>query len=850
MPPCRARKDREKNDCTNELSAPGSTRIEVQGVNAMKAIIMAGGEGSRLRPLTCDRPKPLTPLLDRPVMEHIIKLLKRHEITDIGVTLQYLPEAIQDYFGDGSPWGVNLHYFIEETPLGTAGSVKNAEEFLDETFLVISGDALTDFNLSQAVEYHRKKQAIATLVLTPVENPLEYGVVITDESGAIRQFLEKPSWGEVFSDTVNTGIYVLEPEALRFFEKNRKYDFSQNLFPLLLRGGRPLYGCILKGYWCDIGNLQQYTQAHYDVLSGLVDLEFPGRQIQPGIWAEEGVELHPTARIVGPVFLGANTQVKTDAVVGPFTVLGRNTRIETGASLKRSILWNNVFVGKHSQIRGAVLCNGVQVRANASVFEGAVVGDESIIKDRCLVKPNVKIWPGKHVENGTTLRDSLIWGTRSTKTLFGLDGFPGTVNQELTPEFAAKLGAAFGSCLPQGSKITLSTDCWPAAGMLHASICAGLLSSGIEVLDLGTAITPVARYMVGSLQGKGGVHIKRVDVQGEKIRINLFNSQGGNISKGEERKIENLLAREDIRRVEGAKIRQVTSVPRAGEQYLSFLMSQIDGHALRHRRPSLVFAALPAGLSTLVPTMTDKLGCRVTYLNFALEQEANVTQRLAEAVRGSGADLGICLDGSGESLILVDDTGNVINDDTLLALISLVMLRTMPEGKVVVPVTASRAIEELAGRYKAQVVRTKTSLQSLMEYCLQGGLDGDSYGQFLMNFDALFALGKILSYLANEGLRLSEAVAEIPEFYLSKKAVECPWEAKGKVIRRLIEEHKHDQVELLDGIKVFYDEGWTLVLPDSEEPLCRVYGEGYSMEVAEALTDQVVERIAKIVTSV
>lgn len=815
----------------------------------MKAIIMAGGEGSRLRPLTCDRPKPLTPLLDRPVMEHIIKLLKKHKITEIGVTLQYLPEAIQDYFGDGSQWGVNLHYFIEETPLGTAGSVKNAEEFLDETFLVISGDALTDFNLSQAIDYHLMKRALATLVLTPVDNPLEYGVVITDKSGAVRQFLEKPSWGEVFSDTVNTGIYVLEPQVLRFFDKNLKYDFSQNLFPLLLREGKSLFGCILQGYWCDIGNLQQYTQAHYDVLNGQVDLEIPGCQIQPGVWVEEGVELHPAAQITGPVFLGAYTQIKAGSQVGPFTVLGRNTRIEEGTSLKRSILWNNVFAGRHSQIRGAVLCNGVQVRANASIYEGAVVGDESIIKDNCQIKPNVKVWPGKQVENGTILRNSLIWGTRSTKTLFGLDGFPGTVNREITPEFAAKLGAAFGSCLPPGSKLTLSTDCWPAASMLHAGMCAGLLSSGVEVLDLGTGITPLSRYMVVSLQAKGGVHIKRVDGLGEKVRINFFNSQGGNISKAEERKMENFLAREDIRRVEGCKVKQVTTIPKAGEQYLSFLMSQIGGHAFRHNRPNLIFTPLPPGLSTLVPEMMDKLGCRVSYLSFTSAQENNIVQSLARVVREQSADLGVIIDGNGENLVLVDDQGNVLSEDSLLALISLIILRTMPEGKVVVPVTASRAIEELAGRYQAQVVRTKTSLHSVMDYCLQEGLDANAYGQFLMNFDALFALGKILSYLTGEGLRLSEAVTEIPRFYLSKKAVECPWEAKGKVIRRLIEEHRDDRVELLDGIKVFYDEGWTLVLPDLEEPLCRVYGEGHSMEIAEALTDKVIEKIAGIVTT-
>ena len=221
----------------------------------MKAIIMAGGEGSRLRPLTCGRPKPMVPVVNRPIMSHIVELLKNHGVTDIGVTLQYMPEAIRDYFGNGSECGVNMHYFVEETPLGTAGSVKNATSFLDETFLVISGDALTDLDLSRAVEFHRRQGALATLVLTRVDCPLEYGVVITAGDGEIKQFLEKPGWGEVFSDTVNTGIYVLEPEVLDYFAPGQKFDFSKDLFPLLLAGKKPLFGVALSGYWCDVGNL-------------------------------------------------------------------------------------------------------------------------------------------------------------------------------------------------------------------------------------------------------------------------------------------------------------------------------------------------------------------------------------------------------------------------------------------------------------------------------------------------------------------------------------------------------------------------------------------------------------------
>src|SRR5690242_843989 len=234
----------------------------------MKAVVMAGGEGSRLRPLTVTRPKPMVPIVGRPVMDHILNLLKAHGIGDVVVTVQYMASAIEDYFGDGSQLGMRIVYSREEVPLGTAGSVKNAEEHLTEPFLVISGDALTDFNLSKIIRFHETHHALATLTLAHVDNPLEYGVIITDEGGHIRQFLEKPSWGEVFSDTINTGIYVLDPKVFTYFEKNKPFDFSQELFPLMLEKGDPLHGFIADGYWCDIGNLATYMQANSDILQG------------------------------------------------------------------------------------------------------------------------------------------------------------------------------------------------------------------------------------------------------------------------------------------------------------------------------------------------------------------------------------------------------------------------------------------------------------------------------------------------------------------------------------------------------------------------------------------------------
>ncbi|HEX3031329.1 MAG TPA: nucleotidyltransferase, partial [Bacillota bacterium] len=386
------------------------------------------------------------------------------------------------------------------------------------------------------------------------------------------------------------------------------------------------------------------------------------------------------------------------------------------------------------------------------------------------------------------------------------------------------------------------------------SMAAGMMAAGVEVLDLETTVTPVARFMTGNLQVAGGVHIKRTSERGEAVRINFFNSQGGNISKADERKIENLLAREDIRRMEPDKIREALLIPRAGEQYLSFLFSQIDGEAAPMRPLHVITNALPASLAALAPPLLERLGCLVEYVFMPEPAEcppAGLGSRfslLAGAVVDRGADLGFYLGPSGEQLVLIDDQGRLIAEDRLLALISLLILRTMPEGKLVIPVTASSVIDKLAARHRGQVIRTKTALQSLMDYCLQGGLEGDSYQQFLMNFDALYALGRILSYLGGQGLKLSQLLEEIPDFHLIKEAVECPWEAKGKVIRSLIEEHKNDRVELLDGIKVFYDKGWTLVLPDSEEPLCRVYSEGYSMEIAQELSAQLIEKINHILT--
>lgn len=827
----------------------------------MKAIIMAGGEGSRLRPLTCGRPKPMVPVMNRPIMSHIVDLLKKHNLTDIGVTLQYMPEAIRDHFGNGADYGINMRYFVEEVPLGTAGSVKNADDFLDETFVVISGDALTDLDLSQAIKFHRQQGAIATLVLTRVDCPLEYGVVITDQNGRIKQFLEKPAWGEVFSDTVNTGIYILEPEVLNYFEPGQKFDFSKDLFPLLLKDKKPLFGVVLSGYWCDIGNLQQYLQAHHDALSGKVKISVPGHEIAPGIWIGDNVSISSTATLHGPVLIGDGCQIDDQVKVEPNTVISSECHLQQHSSIKRSVLWNNVFLGPGVSLRGAVLGSRVQVHSNASIYEGAVIGSDSIIKDHGIVKPDVKLWPNKMIETGTIVQNSLVWGTRCPKKIFGLEGITGLVNVEMTPEFAARLGAAFASTLSTGSGLAVSADGYPSSQMLKQALTSGMQSAGAQVYDLGMAITPLHRFAVRSLELKGGVHIKVSSKQSGQATLVFINDKGGNISRGVERKVENLFMREDFRRVKANQILPPQQVQELSERYLRSISAGLDRPTIRNNKFSLIMAYDGTNLSRFIQPLARDLNIEIDNVNFlqTTDQQSpfswnnykELLPHLSRIVVEQSASAGAILDPNGDHLILIDETGRVIQDDLLTALLALVILRAQG-GSVVVPVTAPRSIEALAQRYKGRVIRTKTAIPDFFDKVLiQDELsqkqDANSVSQFLLNFDGLGALTRILEFAAHNELTLAALIDDIPAFFLDRKEVNVPWEAKGRVIRQLIEDPPAAEMELLDGVKVFHPQGWALVLPDPEEPICRVFSEGASMEIAESLSDFYIDRIHRIV---
>lgn len=825
----------------------------------MKAIIMAGGEGSRLRPLTCGIPKPMVPVLNKPIMSYIINLLREHKCNDIGVTLQYLPEVIRSHFGNGSDYQVNLKYFVEKTPLGTAGSVKNAETFLDETFIVISGDALTDFNLSEVVDLHRKNGAIATLVLTRVPCPLEYGVVITGKDGRINQFLEKPSWGEVFSDTVNTGIYILEPEVLNYVPEGQMFDFSKDLFPLLLKNREPLFGVVLSGYWCDIGDLRQYLQAHFDFLSGKISLPIPAEEIRPGIFAGNDVQIDQIARLDGPVFIGEDTTIGRNCSIGQFTVIGSGCTVQEKTSIKRSVLWNNVFTGQGVNLRGAVLGSRVQVQSGSNIYEGAVIGSDSMIKERCTINPDVKLWPHKMVETGSVVRESMIWGNRAPRRIFGLEGISGITNVEITPEFATRVAAAYASALGVGARICVSSDIYSPSHMIGDAIICGLRSVGVRVVKLPDGITPMHRYAVRKLKCDGGIHVRVSPRQTNVLNIIFTNKNGGNIARSLERKVENLLAREDFKRADFAQITETQYEREIPADYLEMLSSSVNKKVIREMglRIAAVYDHDSAG--RFLEPLCRELDIDIERLDITGKWQLplnrrnykEITAKVADMVTGEGLAMGIIMDSGADHLALIDNRGRTVQDDMLIALTALLILRSRGET-VVVPVTAPRAVEALAEKYGARVIRTKTAVQDFYEKLVhQDNLasNGSEWqiSQSLLHFDALAEIIKVAEYLCMEKTSLADLIDEVPSYFMKKKETQVPWEAKGTVIRSIIEEMPKDNLELLDGVKVYHPEGWALVLPDPEEPVCRVFSEGSTMEIAESLADFYIEKINNIV---
>jgi mannose-1-phosphate guanylyltransferase/phosphomannomutase len=824
----------------------------------MKAVVMAGGFGTRIQPLTSSVPKPMIPVMNKPMMEYIIDSLREAGIIDIVVLLYFKPEVIKGYFGDGSSKGVKINYVLPDDDYGTAGAVKKAEQYLDDRFIVMSGDLITDFRIQEIIGYHDVKSSKATITLTSVPDPLQFGVVITDKEGQIVRFLEKPGWGEVFSDTINTGIYVFEPDVLKYIPENANFDFSKDLFPKLMAGGTKIYGYNAKGYWRDVGNPDSYRAALLDIIHEEITLPLGGRlndACGAKCWTGENVQIGEGAVFEGLVILGDNCRIGAGARVSD-TVVGRNCVVESEAQVSGSILWENVQIGAGCTINNAVLCDNVKLGRKVMGEAGCIIAQDTEVGNYVIFEKDVMVWPNKQIEESSIVSSNLIWGDKWKKSIFEGGKVSARTNVEMSPELAAKLGSAFGSQLPAGSRVLLSRDYHRGSRMLKRCFLGGLLSTGVNATDVRMSPLPVMSHKLSTFGEVAGVYFRQSQTDSTHTEVLFFDEHGTPIDSGFEKNIERVFFRENFRRASHEEIGEIYEQPMVKEFYRESFLRNIDLALVKAKRFKLVVDLMNGTTDNIFPDILNKTGADSVILNaYQDEQKLSKTihqlessiREVSQIVKVMEADLGFVIYPHGERLNIITDEGKSLRADiALMLMLKLIDLTVKSAVKVYLPAFAPSVMDSQLKNI--EIVRGKISgLKAgyLRNFHFVGNLANNyMFTDNGTNPDAMFASVKVLEMLSRLNINLSEVMKLIPSYYFVHNVINCPLELKGYLMRKMSEEAMEKDASFLDGIKIILGErGWVHMVPDQYSANVHVYVESPDEKTGRELQDEYIDRI-------
>ncbi|HRT37636.1 MAG TPA: sugar phosphate nucleotidyltransferase [Caldisericia bacterium] len=810
----------------------------------MTGVILAGGFGTRLRPLTINIPKPMVPIANKPILHHIIKLLKKNGIKDLIIILYYQPELIKDYFKDGEKFGVNIKYIISDEDLGTCGATALAKDYLKDDFLVISGDVLTDFNLSEIINFHLKKKSIATITLTRVSNPLQYGIVITNEDGKIVRFLEKPSWGEVFSDTINTGIYILNPKIFDFVPEKKEFDFSKNLFPLLLKKELPIFGYISSGYWKDIGNVKEYKIAHEDIIKGQVEIEIEGERasrIGSDIWMAEDCKIKNIKNLLGTVVLGNNVKIGNSRIFNSF--IGDNVEIEDGVEISDSIIWENTKIKKECKISDSILCKKVFIDEKTTLEGENIVSDECNIGKYVTLKKGVFIWPSKIVTDNSIVTHSLVWGKSWSTSLFGSYGIIGANNVEVTPEFAAKIGCAYGTILGKGSEVFTGRDVDKSSRMLKRAMIAGLISTGVNVQDLRATPVPILRFAIRTQGSSGGVHVKRSPFDPHLTNIKFFDKEGFDLSVSMEQNIERIFFREEFYRGNIEEIGTIDVPTRIVESYRNYYLDSLDLKNIKSSNLKFVVDYSFGSTVMFLPNIIGDFDLEIFSLNAYMDGRKSVRSfqefqdalnKIAMMVKSINSDFGVLIDANGEKVFVIDNSGEIYSNTRLVSIFIKLLLLEKQNLSVTIPVNASYELINFLNENDVKFNLTSTISRNIIRDSANSDFGVDLVGGFIFEnflpfFDGIFTIGKFIELLAKSNKTLVELKKFTPKRDPSHIEINCPFEIKGKIMRKLSEVKSFDP-EAIEGIKLTDSDGFVFVLPDSDRPVIHIYSSYTSLD--------------------
>jgi mannose-1-phosphate guanylyltransferase/phosphomannomutase len=571
------------------------------------------------------------------------------------------------------------------------------------------------------------------------------------------------------------------------------------------------------------------------------------------IWVGHGVEIAPSAQLFGPIYLGNDVKIKGNVQIYGPTVIRDYTVIDNYSRIERSIIWRNTYVGENCELRGTIISRQCSIKPKAVAFEGVVIGESCTLGEGCVLHADVKLWPHKQVEAGATVKESIIWGTQGHRALFSRFGISGTVNVDLTAEYAAKLGAALGAIVPKGSYVAVNRDGHRSSRMLKRALMSGLPGAGVNVWDLSSVAIPVARHFVRSQPNtSAGIHVRLSPFDQRVVDIRFMNDQGMNLNSTMERAIERNFFREDFRRAFLDEIGVIEEPYNLLEQYADDFLRHVDGERIRQANFKIV-ADYSHGLAgdTLANIFTKlrvdvlPLNARMNETKLAMLQDefrAN-QQKVGKIVNALGADVGIQLDVGGEKIFLIDEQGNILDDITAAALMTELALYANPGRTVAALITLPNAFETIASWHNSRVMRISNSMHQMVlapnEANILLAIDGTGsyiFPDFHPAVDGMMATVRLLEYMAARQLPLSEIVRYLPTVNMAKAAVPCPWEFKGKVMRLLNNTYKHYHVETIDGFKLHLSpEEWVYLTPNPDKPQFELLTEAASPLRAQEL---------------
>ncbi len=783
---------------------------------------MAGGKGTRLQPLTSCLPKPMIPFFHKPLMQYSIEWLRSYNITDIAVTVQYLSNEIKQYFGDGTNFGTNLTYFEEHSPLGTAGSVKQAEALLRETFVVVSGDALTNFNLDEAIRFHHEKKATVTIIIHREPYSLEFGNVLTNKEGQITTFIEKPQWNEVRSDMVNTGIYICEPEIFDYISPNIIVDFGHDIFPGIVED-KKIYGFEGSGYWSDVGTIEQYRRTIFDVFRRKIDLDIFKDANDSSIKIGENVTIERDVSIKGPCFIGEGTIIRKGAKILPYTIIGKRIEIDEDAYIKRSILWDDVYVGKNCQLTGTIIANTAHIGRGSVIPANTVIGQQCIMQRNVKMEENINQWSDEHLEE-TIVQSTMVASKDVTKVLFTKKGIHGVPNVSITLEFLTKVALAFGTILDDRSSVIIGSDGHPYSMLVKNIVMNAIRSLTIHITDCTEKIAvPFLRHELKECLYSGGIYIY-CDEETDEIILDILDEQGIPIDGKTQRKIENAIYQEQLR------LPNLRGVGRSYEHinivglYIQSIIKTIRLSKNKHR----IIVACPVWYEDVVKKICEKLHCEVTFLSLNTKKEV-----VREAVILRKVSFAIIISANGESYVIMDEHGEIVSEDGKLALYVMASI-LLSNTNVAIPVYGTASLDLVASRLGGQVERMGGQRHEWMQ----------NNDLFHFCFDAFYTISQLLQLLNIEEISLSELILTVPSVHFLRSQVACPWSERGNVMRRLIEDMEGEEVELMDGVKVYHPAGgWTLIIPELDEPTITIYTHADNSLTAKETSTYYTEKI-------